>query len=260
MIGGRGFVGSAIVHELINRGDNVWVPSRDDHSIFSQPLGDVIYAAGVTSDFRSRVLETGEAHICLLKTILEKATFRSLIYLSSTRVYGDGESYEEAPIQVNPLSLEHVYNLTKLTGEALCLHSGRPTKIVRLSNVIGEDEAAGHFFSMLLHEGQETGNIILRSSPQSEKDYIWIDDVVELVLSIMTRGKENIYNVASGKNISHAEVLEWIHKLTGALWSCDNTYKPVIYRNIDIEKIKNEFGFVPKNPFEAFFKRKTEGR
>ena len=51
VIGGKGFVGGAVVQRLQADGHEVFVPERDDKSIVQRKLGHVIYAAGVTADF-----------------------------------------------------------------------------------------------------------------------------------------------------------------------------------------------------------------
>ena len=41
-----GFIGSEIVSMLEAAGQNVWVPPRDDESVFDTDLGTVIHSAG----------------------------------------------------------------------------------------------------------------------------------------------------------------------------------------------------------------------
>ena len=55
----------------------------------------MIYAIGVTADFRTRPFETMEAHVSVLCEILRDARLDSLTYLSSTRLYGGAASTGE---------------------------------------------------------------------------------------------------------------------------------------------------------------------
>ena len=104
---------------------------------------------------------------------MQKAQFSSLTYLSSTRVYRGAETGQETEtLKVIPTA-DGLYNLTKLTGEALCLQSGCG-KVARLSNIVG-DGASESFVSELISEA-ETGSIKLRSAVTSAKDYLLVDD------------------------------------------------------------------------------------
>ena len=138
ILGGRGFIGTRLATHLRSLGHEVWVPERDDPAMFSAPLGRVFYCIGLTADFRQRLLDTVDAHVCLLNRVLRSGNFDSLLYLSSTRVYaGAGSTHEGANLVVSPLLPGDLYNLSKLMGESVCLASGGPAKVVRLSNVYG---------------------------------------------------------------------------------------------------------------------------
>ena len=205
VLGSGGFIGSRLVQRIRNSGEDVYAPIRGDEEIFDRDLGLVVYAIGLTADFRQRPYDTAEAHICYLSKILQKAQFSSLTYLSSTRVYNGAETGQETEtLKVIPTA-DGLYNLTKLTGEALCLQSGCG-KVARLSNIVG-DGASESFVSELISEA-ETGSVKLRSAVTSAKDYLLVDDAISALLAIVLCGEVRIYNVASGKNISTAEILD----------------------------------------------------
>jgi len=205
VLGSQGFIGSRLADYLREEGHEVYAPSRGSVEIFERDLGTVIYAIGLTADFRSRPYETAEAHVGYLARILEHARYNSLTYLSSTRVYQGNESgREDAPLQVFP-DADGLYNLTKLTGEALCLQTGRG-KVARLSNIVGEG-ASESFVAQLMAEAA-TGTVQLRSSPESAKDYLLIDDAVRALVAVAFSDTTGIYNVASGRNTTTAEILE----------------------------------------------------
>lgn len=139
VIGATGFIGRAMVSWLSEQGHAVLAPGRGDELLFSRPLGHVIYAAGVTADFRSRPFDTLRAHTTLLADILERASFDSLLYLSSARMYRHSEhTGEDAAVLLRSSDPEDFYDLTKMTAESLCLASRRAnTRIARLTNVVG---------------------------------------------------------------------------------------------------------------------------
>jgi len=53
-----------------------------------------------------------------------------------------------------------------------------------------------------------TGTVQLRSSPESAKDYLLIDDAVRALVAVAFSDTTGIYNVASGRNTTTAEILE----------------------------------------------------
>jgi nucleoside-diphosphate-sugar epimerase len=244
VLGATGFIGSHLVRALRDAGHDVYAPAKDDKTIFERPLGHVLYCIGLTADFRSRPFDTVRAHVSIVADVLEKADFDSLVYLSSTRVYArSAAGKESASLAVDVSDPSDLYNLTKLTGESLCRSCNRPNvKIARLSNVIGRDHHSENFLFALIREAL-SGRIELQSDPDSEKDYILLDDVVSLLPRIAAEGKGWLYNVASGTNVTHRDIVDALIKLTG----CEVAVRPGAPRfdfpEIDIAQLRSEFGF-----------------
>lgn len=254
VLGGAGFVGSHLVRHLREQGYDCVVPGRDDDSIFRRPLGTVIYAIGLTADFRTRPLETVEAHVCLLQRLLAAADFESLTYLSSTRVYaGSTETRESASLRVNPNDGSDLYNLSKLMGESLCLHGGRPgMKVARLSNVVGLRKEPDIFIDQLLEEGCRTGKVVFRTAPESRKDYVHIDDVVRLIGQLALSEATGIYNVASGEGVTNGEIAEALRSALGFEVATLPDAPAWEFTPIDISKARDSFAYRPRK-FADYF-------
>jgi nucleoside-diphosphate-sugar epimerase len=218
VFGAHGFVGRALVAHLRGKGYEVRESMRGDQSWRGADLGHAFYTIGLTADFRSRPFETIDAHVSLLTEILRGASFSSFVYLSSTRVYGTTSSTDEAtPIPAYPGNPDHLYNLSKLMGEAACLGSGLANaRVARLSNVFGHDLASANFLTSVLREAVEAGRVQLRTSLASEKDYVWVGDVGRALEAIAVHGDEPITNVAFGRNTTHGEIMDRIRAATGA--------------------------------------------
>ncbi|MCZ7393711.1 MAG: NAD(P)-dependent oxidoreductase [Candidatus Methanoperedens sp.] len=250
-MGSSGFIGSNLIEYLKKKQIEFFAPERNDDSIFSTHLNNVIYCIGLTADFRNKPFETVEAHVSYLAKILENCSFDSFIYLSSTRVYGNESQEtivsEEMPLKINPLYPSDLYNISKIMGESLCLNCNKKNvKVVRLSNVYGNDFNSSNFVTDILRDILKTKSLFLRTSLSSEKDYINVQDVVDLLVKISLNSKYNIYNIASGINVKNEEILQVINKYIPFKLEIINNPKDLKFPLISIDRIQEEFKFEPK--------------
>jgi nucleoside-diphosphate-sugar epimerase len=246
VLGASGFIGRHLVDALRQDGHTVYAPPKGAADLFQRNLGHVLYCIGLTADFRSRPFDTMRAHVSFLTDVLEKASFESLVYLSSTRVYARCTSAtEDTTISVDINDPSDLYNISKLAGESLCRSCGRKgVKIARLSNVIGDDIGSENFVFALVREAL-AGHIELQSDPESSKDYIVLEDVVSLLPRIAAYGKESHYNVASGINLSHRAIVEKLVDLTGCNAVFHTGAPRYNFPAIDTKRIRTEFEFSP---------------
>lgn len=210
--------------------------------------GHVIYAIGVTADFRQRPHDTMEAHVTLPSTLLRNGQFESFLYLSSTRIYRHAQNtHEDACISVRSSDAEDLYDISKLAGEALCQSGQRAgVRVARLSNVLGHDFESRNFVFDLMRQARAEGRVDLRSSLDSCKDYILVEDVLDLLPRIATGGLERCYNVASGVNLAHADILTPIVAATRAEIHVADGAPKLAPAPIDISRALSEFSFNPR--------------
>ncbi|MFN2405208.1 MAG: NAD-dependent epimerase/dehydratase family protein [Pyrinomonadaceae bacterium] len=247
ILGASGFIGSQLARKLAADGAVYRAVGRND-PIPDENLGDVIYCIGVTADFRTRLLDTVEAHVCALVQLLDRHQFESLLYLSSTRVYAGAESsHEDKPLLVSPGNAPDLYNISKAMGESIVLNCGRNARVARLSNVYGPDFQSDNFLPSIVRDAVSREKLVLHTSPESAKDYISVDDVVNALIQIATRGRERIYNVASGINVSHRELADKLRALTGCEVEFDADAPVARFPPIDIERLRREFAFAPSS-------------
>jgi nucleoside-diphosphate-sugar epimerase len=97
----------------------------------------------------------------------------------------------------------------------------------------------------VLREAVINGKVVLQTALDSCKDYIRIDDVVGLLLRVAFEGKERLYNLASGVNVTHRELLEVIQDVTGCELEVLPDAQAVTFPPIETKLIRSEFGFVP---------------
>jgi len=208
VFGAAGFIGRHLVEHLQRESWDVRGFGRGDEGWRGAELGHVFYCAGLTADFRQRPFDAIAAHVSFAAELLSQARFDSFLYASSTRVYvGASQAVETARLSVDPNDPSDLYNLSKLTGEAACLaHPSPAVRIARLSNVFGHDPQSDNFLNAVLREAARDGQVLMRSGPGSEKDFIAAEDVCRALAVIAARGEARLYNVAAGRNTTNAEI------------------------------------------------------
>lgn len=212
VIGAGGFIGGRLAQALRDRGEAVYAPARGEADLFDRDLGRVFYCAGLTGDFAVRPFDTVEAHVTLLAQVLAKARFERLIYLSSTRLYdslGAAGGREDDILAFDPAAPRNVYDLSKALGENLTLarSEGRGA-VARLSNVFDLADGASGFLPELLQKARRSRLITLDSVPGAVRDYIHADDVIAALLAMGEGDVSGVVNVASGQNVSNADLAE----------------------------------------------------
>lgn len=249
IMGANGFLGSHLKKRLNELGHDVFCPDRGKEISRQTNLGHVIYSIGLTADFRSRPFDTVWAHVCKLTEVLKQCEMESLLYLSSTRLYGRSEhsTVEESNLLLNPLDPSDLYNISKAMGESICLSSSRKTRIARLSNVYGKGSSPDNFLAQIIRESMKSKKLLLHTALESEKDYIHVDEAIDLLIGIMLGGREKIYNVASGFNTSHAEISKRLTNITGCKVEVAGDAPIVRFPEISTERIDREFSQYRKN-------------
>ena len=217
VLGAGGWIGAGLLAELQRQGRPVravgradlpaWLAERDQE-------GPVIYAIGLTADFRQRPHATAEAHVSLLSQVLQRPGIEHLLLLSSTRVYArSADTRETATLPCLSSDPSDLYNLSKLLGESLVLQDPRAgMKVVRLSNVVGPGQPISTFFGALLDEARVDGMVTIQQPPDTAKNYVALEDVTRLLPLIAERGQQRLYNLGSAHNTTHAEVAAWLRR------------------------------------------------
>jgi nucleoside-diphosphate-sugar epimerase len=249
VIGAGGFLGRELEHQLQAAGHRVRAVGRDSWPPKGSALGHVLFAAGTNSASQSNVRSDYDSHVLALAQLLRDYELAGLTYLSSTRLYaGAAATHEQAALVVQPHSPSHSYNIAKLAGENLCLTSGHPNaRVVRLANVFGAGDPTRTFLAEVLRSVARSSAVTIHQPPESAKDYVPLGDAVAGVIAVATGGREPIYNIASGINVSHAEIASL---LTEAGFDCQFSGEGRLWRFLPIETTlyERDFGPVTRDP------------
>lgn len=247
IFGASGFIGSNLKEYLTSEKYQVNAPDRGfltaiENQKQTENLGHVIYCIGMTANFRANFTGTIDSHITLLNQLIKSCQFESITYLSSTRVYeGASHTAEDGMLQVNPALTGQIYNISKLAAESLCLSASPKAKIIRLSNVYGQDSKSKNFLSSVLQQSASEGQVTFQTSPSSSKDFVSINDVVKLTHLISLEGKSAIYNLASGENTENRLISDFLISRQ-VITQYEQNAPEWKFEPIDNQKIKSEFG------------------
>lgn len=137
------------------------------------------------------------------------------IFASSREVYGEPENI---PVSEDaPKKPKSIYGQTKLIGEKLCEKFqddyGLEIRIVRFSNVYGLGDIRRVIPNFI--ERARTGKPITVNGDKI-LDFIYIEDVVSGILTVVKKGDQKPYNIGSGVGTSLDELAMIIKQITGS--------------------------------------------
>jgi len=263
--GGAGFIGSNLVNALIDKhkvivfdinskrfdkdlikkieiikGD---IRKKEDLDKISQV--DVVFhlAARLPSQWakRDNIDDLGTRNLI---SWCRRNKVKKIIYSSSAAVYGEPRY---TPVkETHPTLPISFYGRFKLSGEHYV--SQFPSHIIlRYANVYGKGGSG--IVSAFLEEIKKEKEIRIFGSGEQTRDFINIKDVIQAnLLALSYNGKEKIFNVGSGKEVSVNQLIEIFRELEPTIRVKYLPEKPGnIYKSwFDISKINNEMGFEPK--------------
>ena len=247
IFGSTGFIGKNLVNYLKDQEIEIKTPDIRYDDITNMDLGNVIYAIGEPTQNGS-IENFTKSHLEHLNHILCNATFDSFLYCSATTVYSNSKTTnEDSLLCTNSINSRNLYVNLKILGESICLSYNNPKiKIVRLSNVTGNNPQSNLFLPSIIRDAINKKNIHLFTTLESEKDYVLINDIVKLLPKISVGSKFKIYNVAHGTNITNKEIVSLIQKITKCNLSISENAYDYSFPKIDISRIINEFNFNPQ--------------
>lgn len=242
IVGGRGFIGSSLAGILRERGDDVRITAHTDE-LGDEQLGTVLYASGVAASGTTDTSYAFTSQYDGVRRILDAGRFASFVLCSSARVYANQpDTNERASLPVWPETGNDIYRISKIAGEAICLaHPDPNVRVARLSNVVGENIRSPLFLADVFRQAAQTGRVDVRTTPDSEKDYIAIADVCRFVIAIAAGAKERVYNVASGANITNGAIYD-VLRAAGVNVVIAEGAASVRTPAIDVTRLATEFG------------------
>ena len=194
-----------------------------------------------------------------LLEIARKAHIAQMVYASSSSVYGNSlhVPFSEQDSCNEPIS---PYAATKKAGELLCstfAHLyGTRMAILRFFSVYGPNgrpDMAPYLFTEALIQGKK---IVQFGAGVSKRDYTYIDDIVQGILSAMdtTDIHCEVINLGNNTPISLRKFIHTLEKVTGK--KANILHRPAQSGDVevtcaDIRKAKKLLGFSPHTSLEV---------
>jgi UDP-glucose 4-epimerase len=155
-------------------------------------------------------------NIC--KALAAKPVAR-VLFFSSAAVYGEDVQHGTITEQttVEPTSY---YGIGKYTAERLLMKAvaGRPAALLMLrpALVYGPDEP-GYYYgpSGFLQKARAGATITLWGDGTELREFLYIDDVVDVTTRLLFSAVSGVVNVVSGASYTYAAALDAIERLTG---------------------------------------------
>ena len=239
--------------------------------VFSQNFDIVFHLAARFANEMSVNDPVEDLHVNVkgtLKLLLESAKHgvKRFVYASSSSLYGQSNLITKKESSFpNPST---PYAVSKLSGEFYCtaihkLYSMDYT-IVRLSNSYGPHDPSGKFRNVIpnfIKAAQSNKDLIITGTGDETRDFTYVDDVVRGIILAATkiRGKNNIFNLGTGKETKIAEVAKQIIKNTKSkskiVFHARRDFDHITRRKMDISKAKNLLGYNPKITLSDGLKR-----
>ncbi len=173
----------------------------------------IIHGASQTSSkvFVKEPVETIMTSIKGTLNLLEFARqnpVKGFVYLSSMEVYGspntDEKIFEDHVTNLDTMKVRSCYPESKRMCENLCTSYGSeygiPIKVARLTQTFGPGVhyTDGRVFAEFARCVIENRDIVLNTTGETKRNYLYIDDAVNAILTILQKGETGkAYNVAN---------------------------------------------------------------
>lgn len=258
--GSFGFIGGEIVKKLpksivlTDSHNSKKIDLRNIDEVLKIDSADtVIHLAGKTPSDKLNEKDYFDNNISTTLNILEYCIIKKvkkLIYVSSY-VYGNPKN---CPInESHPINPHNAYSKSKFFGEQLCKSycdkSDLNVIILRPFNIFGKSMNEGFLLTNLIN-AIKTGKKITIINKNSKRDFLYIDDFVELILKIIDYDtKFEIFNVGTGISFSFDEIIEKIENITSKKLNLEYLENKKIFIadiKADISKIKKKLNWEPR--------------
>jgi nucleoside-diphosphate-sugar epimerase len=203
-----------------------WNPYLEVRGVGVIDFDYIIHAAGYgqpqmfSKDKRQTILMNTQGTNELFSLLKEGGKF---LFISTSEVYSGAPSpHKETDIgTTTPQHPRACYIESKRCGEAICMayrEQGYDVKIARLALAYGPGTKKGdtRVINQFIEQALTTGKIKMKDKGEARRTYCYVDDVVHMMLDILFKGKDCVYNVGGETNVTIDSLARAICTITDA--------------------------------------------
>ncbi len=165
----------------------------------------------------------GKGHLTVCEAVAKYAPNARILFSSSRMVYG---KIQTTPVSethpTNPLSL---YGIHKLLGEKYYQYYahtfGLDTVSIRIPNPYGPRQQMKHskysIVGWFVRQAMEGKSITIFGNGKQERDYLYVDDIVDAFLELAQHGKSGeVYNIGTHEHVTFEYMVDTVLKEVGS--------------------------------------------
>jgi nucleoside-diphosphate-sugar epimerase len=152
---------------------------------------------------------------------LELAPVRRVVFFSSAAVYGEDVPHATAITEATPVEPTSLYGIGKFTAERLLRRTvaaqpGSSLLILRPALVYGPHEP-GYYYgpSGFLSKARARSPITLWGDGRELREFLFVDDVVDIVRRLTLGSATGVLNVVSGASRTYVDALDAVAAIAG---------------------------------------------
>lgn len=252
---GNGFIGSNLYKKLLEEKIDTICISRNELDLSEESSiiklnqllkpKDVIVLTSIIAPAKGKGVDPFIKNLKITKTVckaIENIDISQLIYLSSDAVYGMENELISESILPTPSDL---YGAAHLSRELMLKEIVKfPLAILRSTLVYGLNDPHNSYGpNRLRRMAFNNEKIVLFGKGEETRDYIFIDDLINLILLVILYKSEGLLNLATGNSISYDDLSTKISLLFENQIPIEHTIRKnaITHRRFNISLIKKCF-------------------
>ena len=263
--------------------------------LFQKKKFDIVYHfAGITPlpDCQNNPPEAVDVNVrgtVIMLDLIRRFNVKKMIFASTSAVYENNTDFPSVEENVVPPSL--IYPSTKYTAEQFCKAYfdayGFPVVVLRFANVYGphidclrtQPPVMGYIIRELFFKRSP----VLHSTGNQERDFVYVDDLLDLAVLVSKSEKFDIVNVSTGKTFSINKIADIIRKKMNSTIKADYAdvahywhnypelyekpypineklleHEVLKYTNLSFGHAKKEYGWQPKVSMDEGIERTVD--
>lgn len=204
------------------------IRNQDDMDVlFREKNFDIVYhIAGITPlpDCQNKPVEAVDVNVrgtVILLELVRKYGVKKMIFASTSAVYENNSDFPSVEEKVERPSL--IYPSTKYTAEQFCRAFsdayGIPVVCMRFANVYGPHidclRTQPPVMGYIIRELFLGNSPVLHSTGKQERDFVYVDDLVDLAVKVSEATHFDVVNVSTGCTVAISDICSKITEIMG---------------------------------------------